>query len=233
MTKFITEECLKQIYKKQAFSTYELQKNQRLTPGGKQYLSDKSIKIIDVLVLNDDEDDVLLEIPKGTECEFTLKRDYKKEKILCRIKKLEILFFYTAKEILQHDLILAEKIIKLGRNIDNIKNYLNGKCELENIIFEEKVFNGCNKVNQSNFNNDLEECFELSDIYIHAENSDLIFKTYYLLCSLREVSFEISEIYQESDKNIDKVIENNNSIINILSRIVCMTAGGGKCQIER
>lgn len=46
MIKFITEEYLRNLYKKEAFDTYELKQGQRLTPGAKEYLSDKRVKLI-------------------------------------------------------------------------------------------------------------------------------------------------------------------------------------------
>lgn len=47
MVKFITEECLRDLYKKEPFNIYRLQQGQRLTPGAVQYLSDKRITIKD------------------------------------------------------------------------------------------------------------------------------------------------------------------------------------------
>jgi len=41
--KFITEEYLRDLYRKEPFNTYKLQQGQRLTPGAAQYLSDKRI----------------------------------------------------------------------------------------------------------------------------------------------------------------------------------------------
>lgn len=53
MIKFITEEYLRDLYRKEAFDTYELKQGQRLTPGAKEYLSDKRVKlIIDSLEIN-------------------------------------------------------------------------------------------------------------------------------------------------------------------------------------
>lgn len=46
MIKFITEEYLRNLYREEAFDTYKLKQGQRLTPGAKEYLSDKRIKLI-------------------------------------------------------------------------------------------------------------------------------------------------------------------------------------------
>ncbi len=47
MMKFITEEYLRDLYRKEPFNTYKLEQGQRLTPGAAEYLSDKGIKLSD------------------------------------------------------------------------------------------------------------------------------------------------------------------------------------------
>ena len=43
--KFITEEDLRDLYKKQPFTDYDLPQGQRLTPGARQFLVDRGIKM--------------------------------------------------------------------------------------------------------------------------------------------------------------------------------------------
>ncbi|MGL5611975.1 hypothetical protein, partial [Cetobacterium sp.] len=45
MLKFITEEYLRELYRKEPFECFQIEQNQRLTPGGRQYLLDKKVKI--------------------------------------------------------------------------------------------------------------------------------------------------------------------------------------------
>ena len=45
--KFITEEDLRDLYKKQPFMDYELQPGERLTPGARQFLLDRGINLYD------------------------------------------------------------------------------------------------------------------------------------------------------------------------------------------
>lgn len=47
MMKFITEEYLRDLYRKEPFNTYKLEQGQRLTPGAAEYLSDKGIELSD------------------------------------------------------------------------------------------------------------------------------------------------------------------------------------------
>lgn len=41
--KFITEEDLRDLYKRQPFTNYDLQPGERLTPGARQFLVDRGI----------------------------------------------------------------------------------------------------------------------------------------------------------------------------------------------
>ena len=45
MFRFITEDYLKDLYRKEPFKEFKLNENEKLTPGGRQYLLDKGIKI--------------------------------------------------------------------------------------------------------------------------------------------------------------------------------------------
>ena len=45
--KFITEEDLRDLYKKQPFTNYDLQPGERLTPGARQFLVDRGINMYD------------------------------------------------------------------------------------------------------------------------------------------------------------------------------------------
>ena len=46
--KFITEEDLRDLYRKQPFTNYDLQKGERLTPGARQFLVDRGIDMYDI-----------------------------------------------------------------------------------------------------------------------------------------------------------------------------------------
>lgn len=45
--KFITEEDLRDLYKRQPFTNYDLQPGERLTPGARQFLVDRGIDMYD------------------------------------------------------------------------------------------------------------------------------------------------------------------------------------------
>ena len=63
--KFITEEDLRDLYKKQPFTDYDLKKGERLTPGARQFLVDRGVDMYDrndpLAVLNTQKDKVKAE----------------------------------------------------------------------------------------------------------------------------------------------------------------------------
>ncbi|MDU2320675.1 MAG: cobalamin adenosyltransferase [Clostridium perfringens] len=128
MLKFITEEYLKDLYRKEPFINFDLKTNERLTPGGRQYLLDKGIKMNSNLPTDNQEalkkQDVEAEKIKSDE-------NLKEKKLLYKLKALEALFLSSASEMLNEDIKLTQKIIDLGRHIKGIREFIEGTCELE------------------------------------------------------------------------------------------------------
>ncbi|NEU04435.1 cobalamin adenosyltransferase [Clostridium senegalense] len=238
MMKFITEEYLRDLYRKEPFNTYNLQQGQRLTPGAAQYLSDKRIEINDKALKvkkkvsqNKQTEDKQTE-SKQTESKQTeivkqvRNSDLNLKKKLCyKLKSIEAIFLVTGSEILREDIFLAQNIIILGRKISNIRNVVNGKGTLETISCK-----ACSGMNSSNFITELDDCFEITEFHMQLKKSNVILKMHTLRCALQELQFEIVEIYNNDDDLKNKIIENFNSIINSLSQLICSAVGGKECQ---
>ena len=221
MMKFITEEYLRDVYNEAPFDTYKLAEGQRLTPGARQYLSDKGIKM---------EDDVVQEKKKVTQVndskEGEISQKRKREKLCNRLKSIEALFFDTSRELLTLDIILAQKIISLGRKVTNIRKVVEGNSTLETIEVKE-----CSGISKENFFDNIEDCFEITEFHIQLEKGKEILKLHLLRCALREVSLEISESYEHDESQTgNEIIKNVNSIINSISQMICITVGGERCQ---
>lgn len=233
MMKFITEEYLRDLYRKEPFDTYKLQQGQRLTPGAAQYLSDKRIK------MDDDAPKANKNVSQHSQAEaikqenqvVTIKQAgntnlYLKKKLCCKLKSMESVFLVTSSEILKEDIILAQNIINLGRKISNIRNVVNGKGTLEPIYCRE-----CTGMNSLNFTTDIDDCFEITEFHMQLEKSNIILKMHKLRCAVRELEFEIIDTYQYDDDSLkNKIMENLNSIINLLSQLICSAVGGKGCQ---
>ncbi len=232
MIKFITEEYLRDLYRKEPFNTYKLQQGQRLTPGAAQYLSDKRIKMI-----NDDSKANENNQVKAVKPVETIKQEENgnsnlnldlnlKKKLCCKLKSIEATFLVTGSEILREDIILAQNIISLGRKISNIRNVVEGKGTLEPIYCRE-----CTAMNSLNFTTELEDCFEITEFHMQLDKSSAILKIHVLRCALRELHFEIIDTYKNDDDDLkDRIMKNLNSIVNSLSQFICSAVGGKQCQ---
>ncbi|MGL4731907.1 MAG: cobalamin adenosyltransferase [Clostridium sp.] len=234
MKKFITEEYLRDIYKKEPFDTYKLQQGQRLTPGAAQYLSDKRIKI------QDNASNVKNKVPKNNKVQ-SKKIEEKQEEIITeevnvdlklkkklsyKLKSMEAKFLINSREILEEDIFLAHNVMNLSKRISDIRKAVDRKVLLEDICFKE-----CKGMNSSNFTMDLDDCFEITDFHMQLKASCSILKMHILRCDLQELKFEIIEAYENDDNEVkDRIINNVNSIINSLSQLICSAVGGKECQ---
>ncbi|NMM65359.1 cobalamin adenosyltransferase [Clostridium sp. P21] len=238
MIKFITEEYLRDLYRKEPFDTYKLQQGQRLTPGAAQYLSDKRMKLItddskantkvnansQVKVVKQVEE-VKQDSSTNSSLNSNLNLDLRK-KLCCKLKSIEATFLVTSSEILKEDIILAQNIISLGRKISNIRSVVEGKGTLEPIYCRE-----CTGMNSLNFTTEIEDCFEITEFHMQLDKSSAILKIHVLRCALRELHFEIIDTYKNDDNDLkDRIMKNINSIINSLSQLICSAVGGKQCQ---
>lgn len=199
MLKFITEDYLKDLYRKDSFTSYNLNNDERLTPGGRQYLLDKGIKINSNLPTDSNKSF------KKEEVKENKKDNIKDKKLICEFKSLEVLFLKAASEILNYDLKLAQKVVDLGRNLKAIREFVEKKRELEIINPKDSDVN-------------LDE-FEVTDIYMNLKNSKEIFNLYFLHCKLEEFKYEITLVYEEEAFS-KEIIGNIRQIDNVLFGII-------------
>lgn len=119
MLKFITEEYLRELYRKEPFKCFQIEQNQRLTPGGRQYLLDKKIKIE-----NFDEN------KKKPQVILDKKKIYK-------LKSLEMEIYSLISELLNKNIKVTAEILEAGKLLKNVSDSLEGKCEL--LKLQEKI----------------------------------------------------------------------------------------------
>ena len=207
MLKFITEEYLKDLYRKEPFTNFDLKTDERLTPGGRQYLLDKGIKMNSNLPTDNQEalkkQDVKAEKIKSDE-------NLKEKKLLYKLKALEALFLSSASEMLNQDIKLTQKIIDLGRHIKGIREFIEGTCELE--ITTPKNSN-------KNFTD-----IEVTDVYIHLENSKELLNLYYLFCKLEEFKYEVILDFEGAEA-LEGILKNIYEIEVTLSGMIKKEAG--------
>jgi len=222
--KFITENDLRDFNRKEPFTNYEIEPGVKLTPGARQFLSDRGITMFD----NDPctkQNTVNVKQPSALQ---EKKNNWKKKKLHCKMKSTEALFFLAGQELLSGDVFLAQSIINLGKQFFCIKNAVEGKGSAENLSCKE-----CTGINADNFSDDLDDCFEVTEFHMQLEKGREIIILHRLRCALREIEPVVLELYEGSDKENEmckEVIEKVNQIVNNLSQMVCSILGGKKCQ---
>ncbi|MCQ8212686.1 hypothetical protein NON08_09160 [Cetobacterium somerae] len=119
MLKFITEEYLRDLYKKEPFQNFQIKEDQRLTPGGRQYLLDRKIEI-KLFKENAKESQVVLD-----------KKD------IYKLKSLEMEIYFLTSELLSKDIKSTNEILEIGKFLKNVIDTLEGKSEL--LKFQENL----------------------------------------------------------------------------------------------
>jgi ethanolamine utilization cobalamin adenosyltransferase len=223
--KFITEEYLRDLYKREPFTVYKLNHEERLTPGGRQYLSDRGIKMLDEVSCKHDKEPKNDKEPGVNQPKTLPRENNNKKKLYYKLKSIEAIFLVTSSDILKEDIIMAQNIIALGKKITNIRKFIDGKSQLEILSCQE-----CTGINSNNFYDDIDDCFEITEFYMQLEKSKEILKLHTLRCELHELEPYVFEVYEDDDNLGKDVIKNINSIINSLSQMICSIIGGKRCQ---
>ena len=131
--KFITEEDLRDLYKKQPFTDYDLKEGERLTPGARQFLVDRGIDMYDrndpmaVLDAQKKEKAKAAQAAK-TESSSGCRNG---KKLCSRMKALQSLFLLTARDLLDTDLCLSQQLTGLSRQFAALGSVSEGKCEAD------------------------------------------------------------------------------------------------------
>jgi len=222
--KFITEEDLRDLYKREPFTHYDIEPGTRITPGARQFLADRGINMFD-------------DIPKTAgNASKGGKYSAPDERIknLCaarlrsRLRYMEALFLETAEELLPRDVLISQRLIGLGRNICGVGNALTGGDPAT-----ETECQSCTGINESNCCENMEDCFAITEFHIQLEKGKEIAAMHRLRCALREIELDALEYFAGhgagSDK-CDETVGKINKVINTLSQMICLAVGGEKCQ---
>lgn len=222
MLTFITEQTLREKYKSMPFETFTVEDSERLTPGGRQYLLDKQIKI----VLKKEEDKKRqikgnMSIKKGKNEELTevgTEKEIKRgKKILYKLKSIEALLFSFVSETLEQNIIMAQKILEISREFRDLnKNYeMEDMRKIKNMI----------QVPEN-------ETLEVHDIYIHNKNATEIFKLQSVLYEMRFLE-EIILSEEEMRGETEILIHNLKYIGRKILIVIIELLGGEQCQEKK
>lgn len=218
--RFITEGDLRDLYKKENFSSYAILPGTKITPGAREFLVDRKISILGHPA------------KEKTNVADTAeqKADRNLETIECKLKSIEALSLHFAEELLDCDIDAARKLIELGKPISVAERLINGENP-ENDFHA----GACTGIDENSGFKDLEDCFKINAFHIQLKKGKGIIRFHRLRCALRELKADIRSLYEKREKdwifeNLNKTI---NEMINTLSQHICDAVGGEECQIKK
>jgi Ethanolamine utilization cobalamin adenosyltransferase len=223
--KFITEMELRDLYKTEPFTTYVLEPHVRITPGARQFLVDRGVKLVQTQSSNDinNENKHKIKTDQGR------RKSGNAQRLAGRMEYVESLFLLVGAELLTcGDSILADEVMELGKYFNNLKCAEREQTVLDKIKFwdwPEEQINNCS--------NNLGKYFDINEFHVRLENGKTIALLNHLRASLREVEPAILETYWNEDQQAcsrEDLIEKVNLIINILCIMMWKCLGGQKCK---
>lgn len=218
--KFITEMELRDLYRAAPFANFVLEPDTKLTPGARQFLTDRRIKLVEAQSqYSDDKSNT-----NGPN-QVQVQESWSTLRLRRRMDCIESLFLLVAAELLHsEEAALAEEVMALGKYFQNVK-----KAEREQIAPEKIQFWGWAE----------EEHFDITEFHVGLEKGKEIALLNHLRASLREVEPAILEAYWNEEKQVclrQDLIDTVNLLINILCMIMQKCQGGrngkDKCSIS-
>lgn len=221
--KFITEEDLRDLYKTQPFTDYDLQEGERLTPGARQFLLDRGIDLYD-------RNDPFAGIgSKNTGNDSKVKpakplEERKKALYCAKFRSIESCFLLTAKELMGIDVMMSQQIVNLYKQFKLLVSAADGEC-----LAPDLACNACTGINEENFSCCIGGCFDITEFHMQMPRG----KEMLLLVKLRSELeiFDIETVDLVCDVKLQQTVSAKlNQIINRLSQMVCGAMGGNECQ---
>lgn len=201
--KFITEDDLRILFRREPFTSYDLPGGARLTPGARQFLVDKKISFLDD-PMSVKRKTIKPEVKK----EETPKQEIKDQLFLLKKKTLQAQFLEAGLSLMERDVLLAEQVFDLERKLSFV-----GKESPD----KENAVQSCTGFDHDNFHKPFEDCFEITGFHAQSEKGREIVLLHRLRCSVRELAAEAGD-------------ERFNPVINRLSQMICLAYGGKACQ---
>ena len=227
--KFITEADLRNLYRKEPFTTYEIKPGERLTPGGRQYLLDLGISAGNgsQRAPKVPEHEQILPLVSEGEISEETEKDWRKESLIAKVRSMDAMFLMTAGALLSSDVFLAQEVIDLGKELGHMKNALVTETP------EGFSCKACTGIKERDFHETLEDCFEITGFHLQLEKGKELILLHRLRCGLREIEPLVYQLFHQDEGEtalINGVIGKVNQSINTLSQMICAVLGGKKCQ---
>jgi len=204
--KFITEDDLRILFRREPFASYDLPDQAKLTPGARQFLLDKKISFCD--------DPLTAKRKASKPAEVVVETPITEpvpDRFLLKLETLKAQFLEAGISLLDRDVLLAEQVFDLERKLSFVGKGASGELNL---------FEPCTGFNKENQNEPYSDCFEITGFHAQSEKGREIVLLHRLRCCVRELAAEAGE-------------KNFNPVINRLSQMICLLYGGNTCQRKK
>ncbi len=231
--RFITEEDLRQQFRRERFTEYEPEPGTRLTPGARQFLSDRGIRFTETengwrsgngqTGFGKKEDGDSLKQngqPKETEAETRLQGAHPAEELTCwqlELGSLQADFLQAGLELQREDVLASKEIFELERNLSRLAS---GEETAEGEKRWEMLCPACTGIGPENSRKLLGDCFEITGFHAQSPNGRVVIRLHVLRSRLRKLERELPDDRKEMA----------HCIINRLSQMICHGFGGKICQ---
>lgn len=232
--KFITEMELRDLYKIDPFSTYVLEPDTKITPGARQFLMDRGVKVLQEQDKQGKNGGTAVQDLSNSPIKSMVKPEHERKnwcvlRLRSRLDCIESLFQMVATDLSScGDAVLAEEVMQLGKYVRSIKNAERNQTAPDKIEIWE-----WSETEIINFSQNLEKYFDINDFGIQLQRGKTMAQLNHLRVSLREIEIAILEAYWNEEQQActrEDLIEKVNIIINVLCIMMWKCQGGQKCK---
>lgn len=213
--RFLTEEDLRLLYRNTPFAEYHIEPGTRLTPGGRQFLNDRGIRVCGerasarpVAVGNAQAaGNAQVAGPLLPAAPTSPASSHE----LLALRRAQSIFLSTGAELLDYSVVTAGEVFELERLLASAA---------AGDFTREPECSACTGISAKNAGELLEDCFEVTGFHAQLEAGKEIVRLHGLRCELRCLEAELSGGRKRAVR----------TIINRLSQMICRALGGTVCQ---
>lgn len=213
--RFLTEEDLRLLYRNTPFAEYHIEPGTRLTPGGRQFLNDRGIRVCgerasarSVAVGNAQAaGNAQVAGPLLPAAPTSPASSHE----LLALRRAQSIFLSTGAELLDYSVVTAGEVFELERLLASAA---------AGDFTREPECSACTGISAKNAGELLEDCFEVTGFHAQLEAGKEIVRLHGLRCELRCLEAELSGGRKRAVR----------TIINRLSQMICRAIGGTVCQ---
>ena len=250
--KYITEADLRNVYRTAPFTTYETEPGTRLTPGARQFLGDRGIRVPDEIpaakrfgdsgaggkkplyfwrqeetMVERDADSISADAAETAAATDSREGDERcpepKDLNITPEKKALLNRLKSAQALfLESGLQFKEHDVLLAQRIFVMERCLAGLTADEETCL--LPCQACTGICPDNFSEDMEDCFEITSFHVQSDRGMDLIRLHRLRCLLRELGLSV-----EQELGAGKSRELH-QVINGLSQLICQLFGGNTCQ---